>query len=56
MRLDLTDEETAALRQLLDSHLSDMYAEISHTDNPAYRLQLRGHRQLIREVRAKLET
>ena len=55
MELDLSDEEAAALRELLDSHLSDMYAEISHTDNPGFRSQLRTHRELIREVRAKLD-
>ena len=54
MQLDLSDEEADALRTLLDRHVGDMYAEISHTDNPSFRAQLRDERALLQAVRAKL--
>jgi hypothetical protein len=52
--LELTDEEASALRALLDHHLVDMYSEISHTDNPAFRARLRDERSLLRAVRDRL--
>jgi hypothetical protein len=55
MQLELTDAELDALRHLLDRHLGEMYAEISHTDNPAYRAELREVRDLLRAVRGKLD-
>ncbi|MFN2538153.1 MAG: hypothetical protein ABR549_08370 [Mycobacteriales bacterium] len=54
MTLDLTLEEAAALRDLLDAHLKEMSGQISHTDNPQFRTGLRETRELIREVRSKL--
>lgn len=54
MHLDLTDEEANELRLLLDNHLGDMSAEISHTDNPSFRAHLRDERALLRSVRDKL--
>lgn len=54
MQLDLTHEEADALRALLTHRISDMYAEISHTDNPAFRAQLRDQRSLLQAVRDKL--
>jgi hypothetical protein len=54
MNLDLSDQEATVLREVLDRHVSDMYAEISHTDNPTFRTGLREQRELLRAIRAKL--
>lgn len=54
MQLELTTDEATALRELLDRHLGDMSAEISHTDNPAFRVHLRARRDALAAVRAKL--
>ena len=55
MRVNLTSDEVLVLRGLLDRHLGDMSAEISHTDNPTFRAHLRDEREALRAVRAKLE-
>ena len=55
MILELTPEEEEALRALLDRDLSNMYAEIAHTDNPSYRAGLREERALLRAVRERLD-
>jgi hypothetical protein len=54
MNLDLGGEEVALLRELLDRHLGDMYAEISHTDNPTFRSRLRAERDLLKGIRERL--
>lgn len=54
MKVELNQEEATALRELLDRHVGDMYAEISHTDNPSYRASLRGERDVLRAIRDKL--
>ena len=54
MMLELTHDEAEALGSLLDRDLSDMYAEISHTDNPAFRARLREERALLRAIRDRL--
>jgi hypothetical protein len=54
MMLELTHDEEDALRALLDRDLGNMYAEISHTDNPAFRASLREERALLRGVRDRL--
>ena len=54
MQLDLSTDEVRALRDMLDRYVGDMYAEISHTDNPTFRAQLRGERDLLRAVLDKL--
>ena len=50
MQLELTDDEVVALRDFLTSRLGDLSAEISHTDNPAYRRELRQQRDLLLRV------
>lgn len=54
MNLDLSEQEATVLCEVLDRHVSDMYAEISHTDNPTFRSGLREQRDLLRSIRAKL--
>ena len=55
MILELTRDEADELRALLDRNLSNLYAEISHTDNPAFRAGLREQRALLRAVRERLD-
>jgi hypothetical protein len=54
MKVDLNDKEATVLREVLERHVSDMYAEISHTDNPAFRSGLREQRDVLRAIRDKL--
>lgn len=54
MRVDLTDGEAAALRDLLDGYLGDLSSEIANTDNPAFRRMLRERRERLSRARAAL--
>jgi hypothetical protein len=54
MIIELTHDEEEALRALLDRDLGNMYAEISHTDNPAFRAGLREEREILRAIRERL--
>jgi hypothetical protein len=55
MELTMTDAEAAELRDLLDGALGDLSSEIADTDNPGYRLALKGRRTRLQTVRAGLE-
>lgn len=50
MRLELSTEEAAVLREFLGRRMGDLSMEISHTDNPAFRRTLRSERDLLRQV------
>jgi hypothetical protein len=52
--VQLTPEESSALRQALQSYLSDLRMEIADTDNPAYRRDLREEREALESVAQKL--
>jgi hypothetical protein len=54
MEIRLTDEEVAALRDLLDAYFRELTAEISHTDNPRFRQHLRERRDVLLGVRERL--
>jgi hypothetical protein len=54
MFVELTEGESAALREVLDRTLGDMSMEIAATDNPAFRTELRAHRDALRSVAQKL--
>jgi len=54
MELLLDSREVAALRALLDAHFDDLTAQISHTDNPAYRRRLREDRDVLMEIYHRL--
>jgi len=55
MELELTNEEVVALREALDDVLGDLSSEIADTDNPNYRAGLSRHRDVIRQVRERLD-
>lgn len=50
MQLTLSDHEAEVLRTFLGRRLGDLSMEISHTDNPAYRRDLRADRDTLRRV------
>jgi len=50
MRIELTDEQAADLRELLQETLGDLSSEIAATDNAAYREGLRRRRASLESV------
>jgi hypothetical protein len=55
VQVELTNEELVALREALDNVLGDLSSEIADTDNPSYRADLNRHRDVLRQVRARLD-
>ena len=56
MELSLDDEEVTELGLVLDETLHDLTSEIADTDNASYREILRRRRQIVADVRARLES
>ncbi len=54
MKIELTDQEAADLRELLSGSLGDLSSEIAATDNAAYREGLRARRSSLERVLAQL--
>jgi hypothetical protein len=54
MHIKLTHQQAAELRELLQSSLSDLSAEIAGTDNAGYREGLRARRASLEEVLLEL--
>ncbi|MGD9998545.1 MAG: hypothetical protein AB7R77_05910 [Ilumatobacteraceae bacterium] len=54
MDVELTPEESEAVRQALRSYLSDLRMEITDTDNPEYRRTLRDERATLESAMTKL--
>jgi hypothetical protein len=54
VQLDLTEEETQLLRELLDSVVRDLSPEIADTDNPDYRRSLIDRRNHLRATLGKV--
>jgi hypothetical protein len=52
--VELTVEESSALQQALQSYLADLRMEITDTDNPAYKRELRDERAALERVATKL--
>jgi hypothetical protein len=50
MLLELNEGEAVALRDFLAARLGDLSAEISHTDSPVYRRDLREQRDRLVRV------
>jgi len=51
MTLQLSDEQAAELRSLLDGALRDLSHEIAATDNADFRTGLRHSREVLKGVR-----
>jgi hypothetical protein len=54
INLELTEEQAAELKSLLDGSLGDMSVEIADTDNPRFRASLMQRRQQLTEVAGRL--
>ena len=50
MVIELNDEETAVLAHALQSYLSDLAAEISHTDSLEFRDSLKHERDVLQRI------
>ncbi len=53
-QLDLNDQEQRALTEALQSFLSELRTEVSHTDRQAYRQQLKDQEQVIKAIVTRL--
>ncbi len=56
MQLELSDEEADALRELLDSSVTQLKGEIHDTDNVAFRRGLSHTRETLEAIRSRLRT
>ena len=52
--IDLTESETATLRDVVQSYLSELHSEISHTDDRDFKAALRTRQELLQGVLEKL--
>jgi len=52
--IDLTEAETSTLRDAVQSYLTDLHTEISHTDDRDFKVALRRRQQLLQRVLEKL--
>jgi hypothetical protein len=56
VQLELNAEQAATLLGVIDGELGEFTSEIANTDNASYRASLIRRRDVIREVRAALES
>lgn len=56
MMLPVTDEEATTLDELLEQKLRDMRLEIAHTDDRAYRSDLRDRYDHLERLRLRLKS
>lgn len=54
-RLTLTDEQAECLVEVLETTLSDLRMEISHTDSSTFRETLKRRKVLLQEVATAIE-
>ena len=54
MSVELTQEETALLKELLESALGEIKAEVRHTDTSDFRRNLREKEDRIRQLLDRL--
>ena len=50
MQIELNDAEATVLEELLESVLSEMRSEISHTDDRDFKSQLRERRDTVQSI------
>lgn len=55
IRIEMTVEEADLVRRVLDVYVSNLRAEIHHTDNREYRETLKQEREILRGVLHRLE-
>jgi hypothetical protein len=54
MQIEIDDVDAVVLRDVLDTWLGEVSAEIRHTDNPGVRDRLRARRDSVRRVLDRL--
>lgn len=54
-RLELNEQERQALLEALQSFLSELRTEVSHTDRQAYRQRLKTQEQVLHEILERME-
>ncbi len=54
IHLDLTEEEAAAVREIVEWRLRDLPREISHTDHAPFRERLREQAKALERVLARI--
>ena len=55
-RLELAENELQALTGALQSFLSELRTEVSHTDRQAYRQQLKEQEAVLKSILSRLAT
>jgi hypothetical protein len=55
MNIELSDEEARGLASALDIRLLEMRSELAHTDDHAYKNDLRRSRDLLQAVAQRLD-
>lgn len=53
-QLELDEKEQETLTVVLESYLSELQTEISHTDRQALREQLRGQERVVKQIQDRL--
>ena len=56
MKIELNDNECRALREVLESYLSELTSEIAHTDVRDFRENLKDKRTLIEAIASRLQS
>lgn len=54
MEIELTTEEARLLEEVLDRTISDLRQEIRHTDQTAYKEELKADEALLKGILAKV--
>lgn len=55
MQLDLTDEESHLLREVLRTYLTELRGEIIDTDNSEFKRKLRHEREMLDAIAVRLD-
>ena len=55
MQLDLTDQESHLLREVLATYLTELRGEIIDTDNSEFKRKLRHERELLDGIAKRLD-
>ncbi len=56
LQIQLNEEERLTLQNLLDSSLSDLRMEISHTDNFKFKEMLRNRKDILSKIKSAVST
>lgn len=54
-KIEITSEERDLLVELLDNTVSDLRAEIAHSDSPFYKDDLRKRKELFKDISKRVQ-